>query len=382
MAQTEAEFFTMACQFTSFCLISYDYVLTFPYEVERIWQRKRNAGGILYVVLRYSALVDGILEMTTPTKLWVYVPCEGVIIADMVLQLLGMFCVAIFSAIRVWAICRREPLHLVMVLAVLVLSLFVPAVNIYNFSLSRSFAVEDGMCGVSSVAFQPSFSMHFLLPLITRSVAVAGDLLVLILTCMKTWDSYLQNRALQKEYDDSKDECSRFSATASVIEYGLLYFVGLLALNIVSLFLDIFQSDATGSTSFRIVANAITTNLIARFILDLRHGQPWYARTNYEPEHEDMPDIQFAPHHSLMGDMGATLRRKDSLWCDDPSDESGMDSVHESGEESTESEGSMKTTEVECGVSRLGLRSARDSAGSDSHTSESEHGVYEVSRLV
>ncbi|TCD61337.1 hypothetical protein EIP91_008580 [Steccherinum ochraceum] len=324
----------MACQFTSFCLISYDYVLTFPYEVERIWQRKRNAGGILYVVLRYSALVDGILEMTTPTKLW----------------LLGMFCVAIFSAIRVWAICRREPLHLVMVFAVLVLSMFVPAVNIYNFSLSRSFAVEDGMCGVSSVAFQPSF--------------------------------WLQNRALLKDCDDSKDEYCNFSATASVIEYGLLYFVGLLALNIVSLFLDIFQSDATGSTSFRIVANAITTNLIARFILDLRHGQPWYARTNYEPEHEDMPEIQFATHHSLMGDMGATLRRKDSLWCDVPSDESGLDSVHESGEESTGSEGSMKMTEVKCGVVGLGLGSARDSAGSDSHASGSEHGVYEISRAV
>lgn len=142
---------------------------------------------------------------------------------------------------------------------------------------------------------------------------------------------------------------------------------GLLALNIVSLFLDIFQSDATGSTSFRIVANAyappppppppphvlttslsITTNLIARFILDLRHGQPWYARTNYEPDPDDMDDIHFAHTRSLVGNMGATLRRGDSTWYADLSDESAVDSEQESSR-------SMRMTQVERGVNDTGL---------------------------
>ncbi|TCD63092.1 hypothetical protein EIP91_006019 [Steccherinum ochraceum] len=298
-------------------LLSYDYVLTFPYEVERIWKRKFSAGGILYVALRYSALVDGILQMTTPTMLWVYVS--------------------------------------------------------YSLDLIQRLT---------------RFGLQI--------IAVAGDLLVLVLTWIKTRDSWLQSRAMRKESDDNKDEYSQFPTTTNLIEYGLLYFVGLLALNVVSLFLDIFQSDAAGTTSFRIVANAytlptftlvayltllvsITTNLIARFILDLRHCQPWYVRTTYESEHGDAEDMHFAQHHSCVGNMGATLRRGDSTWFADLSDESGIDLEHENRENSNETEGPMKTTGVDRGVGGQDLLEISDSAGSDSHAGGSEDDAYKIS---
>ncbi|TCD64605.1 hypothetical protein EIP91_003870 [Steccherinum ochraceum] len=193
--------------------------------------------------------------------------CEAKIVSVDVAQILGLCASAAFSTLRIWAIWNKA---IIPTLLVFVVQFFVPAVNIYNFARPFVAVVAD-------------------VPIITRAVAIAGDVLVLGLTWTKTAYAW---RASRK---------GLINATIStvLIQDGTLYFTALLVLNIVTLLTDVFQRAQNGSTAFIVVVDAISSNLIARFILDLRVDlAPTNSRT--------VSSIRFNVR-SLAGNIGAPL---------------------------------------------------------------------------
>ncbi|TCD61335.1 hypothetical protein EIP91_008578 [Steccherinum ochraceum] len=158
--------------------------------------------------------------------------------AHFVLQTLGLVGVAAFSTIRVWAIWGKA---LMPTLSVLLITGFVPAANIV--------------------------SSHPIHGLLVRAMAIAGDLVVLLLTYIKTIDIW-RTAPAASELTGTRPRLSTL-----LIRNGTVYFLSMLIMNIVNLLLLLVQrTDASTSYKFVQVMNVINANLIARFILDLREA--------------------------------------------------------------------------------------------------------------
>ncbi|THH21315.1 hypothetical protein EUX98_g8410 [Antrodiella citrinella] len=101
----------------------------------------------------------------------------------------------------------------------------------------------------------------FSFPIFTRSIAIVTDVLVLVITWMKT--AHLRSTIMVVS------DRPRMSILRVLILDGTLYFIALFTLNTVTLLLDVLVSDGLGS-GFIIVNDAISATLISRFILNLR----------------------------------------------------------------------------------------------------------------
>ncbi|TCD60974.1 hypothetical protein EIP91_009239 [Steccherinum ochraceum] len=158
---------------------------------------------------------------------------------------------------------------------------FIPSIEIW--SISDCILTILGMSG-AAVGYA------------ARSAAIASDLLVLVLTWVKT--------------AGMRQECLKLKGfkptlTMLLLRDGTLYFGLLLVVNVIQLILDALAPDnGHATTSFIAVTNAVTANLVARFILDLRtafEGESGKSRV--------MSSLKFD-----VGDMAAPFGVQDSTW--------------------------------------------------------------------
>ncbi|TCD61338.1 hypothetical protein EIP91_008581 [Steccherinum ochraceum] len=140
------------------------------------------------------------------------------------------------------------------------------------------------------------------LPLITFGIGISGDLLVLAITWLKTADTWRAS---------AKAGQVRPALTTLLLRDGTTYFLTLLLLGIISFVLNITQTDQNNTTSFTTVVDALTANLTARFILDLRSV---YYKGSSQQSHV-LSTVKFA------GNMGAPLGVEDSIWMSSPADD-------------------------------------------------------------
>ncbi|KAH8100995.1 hypothetical protein BXZ70DRAFT_1007920 [Cristinia sonorae] len=314
---------TLALQYTytfaAFTLASYDICLSFSREVERIWKGKFSAVTVLYLALRSGVLVHTILDLLIVA----YVPstvllrsffqsCKFIYAFGSILDIVSHLCVAAFSTLRIWAISSRSRHRNLMTLAVFVLCLFIPCVNIYGYTNYHYSAVEVSPAddpegaGAGSLSAASRSPQH--LGTITRAVAITGDMLVLVLTWINTYDWTLSEevRRIQKY-------------SILMLVNGSLYFIALLALNIVALILDVYE-DGSFSTQFTIM-NAVydftlcprsllslssdfssfTNILVCHFILDLRDLTE--KGMNESVSSQEISRI----HFRAVGNIGASL---------------------------------------------------------------------------
>ncbi|TCD64606.1 hypothetical protein EIP91_003871 [Steccherinum ochraceum] len=178
--------------------------------------------------------------------------------AHFVLQTLGLVGVAAFLTIRVWAIWGKA---LMPALFVLLITGLVPAANIYEFARPKIIAFIDEQCSLTLVS-PPGHAFGA----IVRGMAMAGDLVVLLLTYIKTVGIWRAAPAA------SKFTGTRPRLSTLLIRDGTVYFVSMLIMNLVNLILLLRAQPADASTSFKFIQimNVINANLIARFVLDLR----------------------------------------------------------------------------------------------------------------
>ncbi|TCD64765.1 hypothetical protein EIP91_003656 [Steccherinum ochraceum] len=105
--------------------------------------------------------------------------------------------------------------------------------------------------------------------------------------------------------------------TTLLLRDGSLYFCSRVVLNTVALLLNIFLAGSRDSTTFIFIVDAVTTNLVTRFILDLRsiYQSPDSMRSTIDPS-----NIRFNVR-SMAGNMGAPLNVADSTWFSGAADE-------------------------------------------------------------
>ncbi|TCD63928.1 hypothetical protein EIP91_004775 [Steccherinum ochraceum] len=251
--------------------------------------------------------------------------CKAQTYLDDFFVISGLLSTTAFSTVRIWAIWGRAPLP---ALAVFLTGAIVPAVNIVSDFWLLGAGVEhkayvrrmrrlptnwpasimyDDLSSLTHLLYSRKFC--HVVPLITRSLAVTSDLLVLILTWVKTigiWRSGVEN------------EGEKPALITLVLRDGTTYFLALLTMNVITLALDATQTDQGGSTSFVVVMDAVTANLIARFILDLR--TVYHKDPNPGNGSRAMSTIQFGAR-SLVGNMGAPLSLDESTWASSPADD-------------------------------------------------------------
>ncbi|TCD65323.1 hypothetical protein EIP91_002809 [Steccherinum ochraceum] len=287
-----SEFVNDAFIYASFALLGYDTLLTFSREVQHVWTRKAGLVTVVFILQRWIRLLDGVIDQQTPVDVTSKFRCMGLVISDYCLVVLGFMGTAAFSTLRIWAIWGHARIP---ALCVLLVSAVTPSLYIYDYSRPTHFDFEDGQCYVLSDFLGTT--------LYNRIVA---ELLVLALTWVKTADVWRESL---------KVKGFKPSLTTLLLRDGTVYFSLLLILNIVVLVLDAIQFGLLGGTSFVYILDAVSANLTARFILDLRNV---YVEQSHP--HHDMSTIQFGVQ-SIAGNIGAPLRIEDSTWLSSPADD-------------------------------------------------------------
>ncbi|KAH8102726.1 hypothetical protein BXZ70DRAFT_1059549 [Cristinia sonorae] len=298
MSTTSAQFnsdFNTICVMVAAVLLAFDYLITFSREVHTVWGRKFSAVTLIFALERYAMLFLGLLRLWDPPTL-----CKIYSIITYTVAISVLFGVALFSTLRVYAISGRITLP---VIAVFLCSMFAPSANIYNYSRHQIFEM-DPISGCTpratpeSIRRDPRICSHLSytsrMPIVTRSIAILTDLLVLAITWRKSM--YIFKASLRMK---------QFKPRISVLlmRDGTIYFVALSILNLVTLILNIKGYLGFGGTSFTFIADAIAPILISRFILDLRGVTYLHEQTITDDQNGSM---HFAAT-SFVGQLAAPL---------------------------------------------------------------------------
>ncbi|TCD65330.1 hypothetical protein EIP91_002816 [Steccherinum ochraceum] len=276
-----------ACAMASVAVTAYDTLLTFPQEVECIWRRRFDFVTALFFSQRYMTLLGNILGLIQPTYPTVEV-CRMMVVLSYITSALGYLGVALFTTLRIWAISDRQWMP---TLLVFVLSMLVPAFNFYEYMQPQKIFVLEGQCAIEFTAML-SKEAGRILSLSLRSSVIVTDLIVLVLTWMKT--SYICRPSFMQ---------SESTITGRLLRDGTVYFGFLLFLNLSILLMDVAAPNFQGSTPLVYIHDAVTANLVARFILDLRSDS---TSPGSETASQDYSTIQFAAR-SLAEDLAGPV---------------------------------------------------------------------------
>ncbi|TCD66235.1 hypothetical protein EIP91_001638 [Steccherinum ochraceum] len=306
-------------------LLAYDTLLTFSRELECIWNRRLNAAAVLFVMQRYTALVHMSFHALTLARQPTSERCAAFNIISSISAILNLFGAGVFCTLRVWAIYGRRLLPGLLVLSV---SVIWPIINIYTMSHVSAYTLHDGACGILSVfRLRPrkiSVLTHLIrvvVAILNRSMAITSDLLVVALT----WYRVSQIWSV-KELRSFKPRL-----TTVLLHDGTLYCIALLSFNVVALIIEAPSTNADISASYFIyLCEAVSSNLIARFLLDLRavfftdltsaactdsQGQ---GHTPHISTNTNTTTIHFARFtSSFAGNLGATVGVEESVWVTD-----------------------------------------------------------------
>jgi len=309
-AAYEAGQFVQACTIVPIVILFYDNLLTFSREVDCVWRRKFSAVTVLYVMQRYCLMLDITLRLIVPNARNV-LSCHVLSVVVYTSDILSLLGVALFSSLRTWAICGRLSLPLVLVF---LSSIFIPCINIYNYSRPVFYEIVDGTC-ITSVRTPDTVTNDIYFPIITRCVAVFADALVIIITWIQSASTLRASRQLEA-----------FKPKMSIILFrnGAMYFVAMFVLNVVTLALNadaLYHVDS--GTAFIYISEVIAPTLIARFILDLR--------SVYYPTDDDsnitglanISSVKFVASRYI-GNLAAPIG-EDTTWNSGPSDDVAAD---------------------------------------------------------
>ncbi|OBZ67926.1 hypothetical protein A0H81_12160 [Grifola frondosa] len=120
---------TVSAQYSEFAAIAlsfYEWMICFDLEVEHIWKSKLSGVSLLYYLNRYGGMLCGIFVI-----LHIQPCCKVIIGFEMATNIIQLLAVAVFAALRVYAVCNRNNWMLAFVL---VLVLIHPAITTYTYA--------------------------------------------------------------------------------------------------------------------------------------------------------------------------------------------------------------------------------------------------------
>ncbi|KAI0082851.1 hypothetical protein K474DRAFT_1767614 [Panus rudis PR-1116 ss-1] len=302
-------------------VLLYDTILAAPVEIHCIWQRKWSGVTFLYAFIRYSTLLATAWRFLSD----VYVPpqANALYLTGNILILFSVTSVAVFDCLRVWAISDRNWKPAVVVF---LLSMVPPAIDIYADALPSSFIVTHGDAGSTGCWYTgevPSYPYcrypslqprefirlalclcQILVGVFSRLAAVLADIMILGVTLHKTWGLYRRTQELS----------IRTEIYSLLVTTGIIQFLMLLALNIVSMVFDVLSitTVTTKVSQALVLAEVLSAIIICRFLLDLRTIYPDNSSTFTGEPMTAQSSVRFA--NSVVGNIGAPLRTNDLSW--------------------------------------------------------------------
>ncbi|KAI0083914.1 hypothetical protein BDY19DRAFT_998115 [Irpex rosettiformis] len=227
-------------QFSAYALYFFDSCVTFSQEVDVIWGRKRSMMTWLYAFTRYSEVL---LCITAFIPVWSW---EANGYTTYILGAMQLLCLALFSALRVYALMDGK---ILVTGIVLFLNLVPVGTNLFGNVMST--IVMDISLG-------------------TRISVIIGDVLVLLVTWSKSAKLYHEARQL------------RIKAPLATLLFrdGTFYFIVLLMLNVLQVIDANIPSLSTMDVS-RPFFETLQPLIVCRFILNLRQvksaGSSWIS---------------------------------------------------------------------------------------------------------
>jgi len=259
-------------------LFVYDTLLTFSQEVSHIWGRQFSGTTVLYLVNRYGELAQKVLIILglfpwqsitvrrlslTSLSVFLYTcltpsgrySCTVISWMNDILSAITFLSISMFFALRVYAIMDRQ---VTLAVTVFVLASLLPAISLYqqstiSLSIVHAPVLGFGICQEHSTIFVGTYSI---LATTCRVATAASDLLVLVITLVKTFNM----RRLASEHN------IRTPLMTLLLRDGSLYFAAIFTLNVADVIL-------LQLVTFGAVADIVTTLsviLISRFMLNLR----------------------------------------------------------------------------------------------------------------
>jgi len=166
---------------------AYDFLLTFSGEIELFWRRKLSGTTLLFLFNRYSTLLSMILSPfnSLPWSNQTVESCVPPYILTVIFTLLSYISIALFSALRAYAIGRQSRIAFV---AVLLAGLVLPGtmLTIYIDSTVGMFGSPVYGCAAD---LRMSWSTYIKLTTVGRLGTVVADAIVVYLTWKETYSA-------------------------------------------------------------------------------------------------------------------------------------------------------------------------------------------------
>lgn len=237
----------------------YDVLLTFDRELSTIWRRRCSLMTIIYIVNRYSLIVNIVPMLIWGFDGYLSTMCMVTNSISAVTTTLPIIAVAGFGAVRVHAMWEQS---LWLSIPTFVLMLTPAWTNIQATVATYLEAIDPlpppyGGCILATSNTQLELRV---LQSISRATPIAGDALILAVTWCKT---YRNMREAQRLGVQTK-------LTNLLLQDGTFYFGIMFALNFAQLMLDTAGSNTTLLFSLTPVIIPMSSLLVSRFILDLR----------------------------------------------------------------------------------------------------------------
>lgn len=239
---------------TATCLF-YEYAITLPLELRTVWKRRWNATSLLLLSIRWTMLVLAVCYILQPIQKS-EVGCSIRIWIISVACIAGWIEVDCFIAFRISAIygCNRSLFLLVFVLGL------APVITNSLAAVSFRGAYLPGLPGcyyllITEISLEKYNLDYTICAYVTRSTLILQDVVVLILTWIKTYGQWKIARR------------SNFSLSVSMclLRDGTMYFCVLLVLNATQI--AVFRTQGSVLSNFLATVPLILTS---RFMMNLR----------------------------------------------------------------------------------------------------------------
>ncbi|GJE99248.1 hypothetical protein PsYK624_154980 [Phanerochaete sordida] len=109
------------------CLAAYDFVITFGQEVAVVWRRKWTVTSTLLLGVRWLMVIGPVLSLISIPDSW----CGAESILTAAIYMAGLALIALFSALRIYALWQDSRLKWVLAAAVLALLLVPVGTNLF-----------------------------------------------------------------------------------------------------------------------------------------------------------------------------------------------------------------------------------------------------------
>jgi len=252
----------LICNVIATMLTYYEFAITFSDEMKFIWGRRFTLATMLFCINRYTMLLARTLlivqllpyQKDGITLVGGDILCSALLRSSEVLTILSQASVAVFLALRMFAMWNHNYKIFTLVLA---LGMIGPASSIYYYTTLLPTIVPLPYTGCAELTNISNITLQTC-SLVVRILAIVSEMVNLVLTWMKTAGTVRL--------------CDKFESRPSIVKLifrdGSIYFVSLLVLNIANIFA--IRYKLFGSTALPAFNDVIVSVTVSRFLLNLR----------------------------------------------------------------------------------------------------------------